>query len=291
MKRQNEHNAAEAVAQIMSLRTSIRYTVAESPDDANSATKEVDFIVAPELSSVPKIAVEHTIVEAFKGQMTYVKGSFDIVCLIAAECSGKLPIDRYFILVLTDVLVDFLRKKAVPQFVGAAVGWILEAAPKLSTDEYRKWDYEGSELLLMCGGSHPEINGTIGRIPRRPDQQENLAVESLWRGIHHGLVKFAKYKGQGYETVMCLEDISGEVHPWMLSEIAKDADRGPLIEHLMDYLIVFASVKDQMVVGNIWKEKKALYNPPPFNRRFQNHQGYWKALGRRVARELSNYSL
>jgi hypothetical protein len=211
--------------------------------------------------------------------MTYVIRSFDIVSSVAAECNRKLPIDRYYILVLTDVLVDSLRKKAVFQFVEAVVNWILSTAPKLSIDEYEKWDYEGSELLLMCGGSHPEINGTIGRIPRRPDQQENLAVESLWRSIHHGLVKLAKYKDQGYETVMCLQDISGEVHSWMISEIEKDADKWPLIECLMDYLIVFASVKDHMVVGSIWKEKAARYDPPPFNRRFENRQGRWKSLG------------
>ena len=96
MKRQNELNAAEGVAQIMSLLAGIPYKMAESPDDTNSATKEVDFIVSPVSPSVPKIALEHTIVEAFEGQITYVTRSFDIASSVAAECNGKLPFDRYY---------------------------------------------------------------------------------------------------------------------------------------------------------------------------------------------------
>jgi len=278
VKRQNELNAAEGVAQIMSLLAGVRFRVTESPDDANPQVKEVDFIITPESPSVPMIAMEHTTVEAFKGQMAYTINSFEIVSKIAKECNGRLPIDRYYILVLPEALVDSLNKKAERRFVNTVVNWLIPTAPNLLIDEYENWNYEGNQILLMCGGSHPKINGTLGRIPRRPDQQKNLAVESLWRGIHHGLMKFAKYKAQGYETVMCLQDISGEVKSTMLSEIERDADKGPLIEHLIDYIIVFASSKDQMVVGNVWKEKSRRYDIPPYNRRFENQNGRWEAL-------------
>ncbi len=280
MKQPNELNAADGIAQIVTDMTGTKYMVAESPDEGTSAVKEVDFLLAPESSTAPKLAMEHTVVEAYEYQMTYVKRSYDIVSQVAAKCNGNLPPDRYYILVVTDSLEDTLRKKkTISRFVDSVSEWVMDASPKLQIEQHQQWRYMDNEVLLMCVGSHPEINGTIGRIPGSPNQPETLAAARLWRSIEHGLQKFEKYKDLGCDTVLSLQDISGEVHPSMLTDIQTDVDKGPRIDQLIDYVIVFASINDHMIVGSVWKEKNVRYDPTPLNRRYENKEGVWVPIG------------
>ena len=127
----------------------------------------------------------------------------------------------------------------------------------------------------MCSGSLPEINGTVGRMPGSPRNKEELVDQSLWYSIDHGLGKFPKYKQQGYDSVLILENISGAVHPSMLLDIENDPQRRALISALIDYIIVLVSIDDSMIVGNVWKEKLLRHSPVPFNRRFKNIDGKW----------------
>ena len=278
MKRQNEINAVDALLQIMPFITGMDYCCERFPDDETSQRKEVDFILTNKCAGQISLAIEHTIVEAFRGQITYVNRSYNIVSEVAVRCNGKLPLDRYYYLVVPDELVGALHRQAILRFVDTVSLWVLKIAPTLQIDGHANMLYEDNSVLLVCGGSHVTANGTIGRIPGRPNDQESLAEKSLWFAIEHGLDKFSKYKDDGYETLLCLQDISGEVHPSMLIKIENDRERKALITGLIDYLIVFASVDDIMVVGNVWKEHDLLYNPSPFNRRFQNEKGVWLPL-------------
>lgn len=281
MKRENEINALKALVEIMPFLTGAPYKHERFPDEEGSQTPEVDYLLKPNSNQVPAIAVEHTIVEAFRGQKTYVDRSYDIVENVNVGCKGRLPSDRYFILVVPHLLVESLRKQAIKRFIDAVIPWIVTTASALSFDEHRTVLYEGQEVLLMCGGSHPEINGTLHRIPGRPKNQENLSCQSLWLSISHGLGKFSKYKRLAYDTVLALEDISGEVHPSMLLEIERDDEKQTVISNLVDYIIVFESHENRMIVANVWKEKHSRYSPVPFNRRFENTKGKWAPLGMR----------
>jgi hypothetical protein len=111
-------------------------------------------------------------------------------------------------------------------------------------------------------------------MPGTPKDQKALGPQSLWLSIEHGLGKFAKYRDMGYASILVLENISGRVHPSMLVELAKDPHRKILID-LVDYLVVFASNENRMIVGNVWKEKQVLYDPVPFTRRFKQIEGKW----------------
>ena len=281
MKRENEINALKALVEIMPFLTGARYKHDRSPDEEGSQTPEVDYLLKPNSSQVPAIAVEHTIVEAFRGQKTYVDRSYDIVEDVNVGCKDRLPPDRYFVLVVPHLLVESLRKQAIRKFIDAVTPWIVATSPVLSFDEHRTMLYSGQEVLLMCSGSHPEINGTLHTIPCRPKNQEDLAWQSLWLSISHGLGKFSKYKRLHYDTVLALEDISGEVHPSMLLEIERTDEKQTLISNLVDYIIVFASHENRMIVANVWKEKHSRYSPVPFNRRFENTEGKWTPLGMR----------
>ena len=73
----------------------------------------------------------------------------------------------------------------------------------------------------------------------------------------------------GFATAFLLEDISS-VHcdsgdHW--------SDLTPNQYHLkfqlnIDYVVIFVSHEDKMIVGNVWKEKSQLYSEIPDNRRF-----------------------
>src|ERR1039457_1478623 len=150
MKRQNELNAADGIAQIFTDMTGTKYTVIGSPDEGTSSFKEVDFLLVPESSSSPRLAMEHTRVEAFAGQMTYVNRSYEIVSQVAAKCNGNRPSDRYYILVVTDLLVNALIKKAaIACFVDSVSEWVMAAAPELHIDQHQKWHYMDNEVMLM----------------------------------------------------------------------------------------------------------------------------------------------
>ena len=125
LKRQNEVNAMEALIQIMPFVTGTTYRYDRSPDDESSQNKEVDYILTNEAKGQRSLAVEHTIVEAFRGQITYVNRSYEIVSDVADRCKGKLPSDRYYILVVPDALVESLQKRAILRFVDIVSPWVI----------------------------------------------------------------------------------------------------------------------------------------------------------------------
>ena len=279
MKRQNEANAIEALLGIMPFVTGCRYQNLGSPDEANSTLKDVDFVLKAQADGKLDLAVEHTIVEAFRGQKEYVYRSYEIVQEVDRRCKGQLPADRFFGLVVPPSLVDSLRKRAIDIFLEAIVPWINETAKDLPIDEYRTMEYSEQDILLMCSGSLPEINGTIGRMPGSPKNQKELVDQSLWLSIDHGIGKFPKYKKIGYDTVLLLENISGRVHSSMLLDLENDLQKHAMISALIDYVIVLTSNEDRMIVGNVWKEKQQRYDPVPYNRRFRNENGKWIPYG------------
>jgi hypothetical protein len=232
----------------------------------------------PESASFPRIAVEHTIVEAYRGQKTYVTRSYDIVQAVDRNCAGRLPADRFFGLVLPPDLVNELRRKEIGKFVESITPWVVDTAKILKVDDYQTTKYTEREVLLLCSGSEPGINGTLGRMPGTPKNQKALGSQSLWLSIEHGLGKFAKYRDMGYTSLLVLENISGRVHPSMLVDLAKDPHKNTLIG-LVDYVIEFVSNENRMIVGNVWKEKRVLHDPVPFNRRFMQLEGKWTAYG------------
>jgi hypothetical protein len=92
------------------------------------------------------------------------------------------------------------------------------------------------------------------------------------------LGKFQRYKLIGYETVLLLEDISGAFHTSALQGNEIAATRRRLVNALVDYIVVFASHDDRMIVGKIWKEKQFWYAQIPYSKRFHEVEGKWTPL-------------
>jgi hypothetical protein len=263
-KKPNELNARDAFITILKSLTGIEDWDSESPDEINRSTRDVDFLLYPSSYENDKIAVEHTKVESFEGQIGYVNRSYDIVDSINAGCRKRLPHDRFFILTIPPIIVDTLvTKRNREQFVSDLSSWVVETAPKLLlVDNWIQTEYEGHNITLMCGGDGRQMNGNVGRIPQQPENQKVLQQERLGRAVREKIPKLTKYKEQGFKTALLLEDVAGTLY----GNTLRDCDPG--LEEV-DYIVVFVSNREQMIVGNVLKEKSVWYSFVPYDRRFQ----------------------
>ena len=268
MKKLNELNARDAFITILKSLTDIEYVAStKSPDEVNRRTPDVDFILFSSSNEKDKIAVEHTIVESFDEQIRYVKKSYDLVESVNAGCRKRIPSDRYYFLAVPPMTVKSLvGNSREQQFVSYLSSWVAETAPKLLlVDSYIQTEYEGHKITLTCGGDHASLNGKVGRMPQGPENQKALQSERLGRAIRDKLPKLMKYKEQpGFKTALLLEDVAGTLYGSTL--------RGHESLEDVDYIVVFLSNEDRMIIGNVLKEGTVWYSFVPGSRRFSFYE-------------------
>jgi hypothetical protein len=268
MKKTNEDNACNAFIKILKNIKGVEYEKKNSPDEENHAFPDVDFILVSKDGHSHKIAVEHTIVESFENQIIYVNQSYDVVREINVQCQGKLPKDRYYFLVVPNLIVESLASGRKKQFVKETSSWISYNAKNLMLEQQLQREYNSQKITLWCRGSHPKMNGNIHRIPEQPKEAEKLTRERFRRAISDKLPKLVKYKLKGITTSLLLEDISGIF--WDPHKRWRDLSLGQRfrIRIFVDYIIIFMSNQKEMIVGNVWKEKWRLYSIIPDDRKF-----------------------
>jgi len=266
-KKPNELNARDAFITILRSLTGVEDWESESPDEVNRSTRDVDFLLSPS-SHEPdrqndKIAVEHTIVESFDGQIRYVSRSYDIVDSINAGCRGRLPHDRYYILNIPPEIVDTLvTKRNREQFVSDLSCWVVETAPNLLlVEDWIQTVYEGHKITLSCGVDYERLNGNVGPIPQQPENQNALKRERLRRALEDKLPKFTKYKKPGFKTALLLENVAYFLDANTLKDCEINLEE-------VDYIVVFQSINERMITGNVLKEKSVWYLFVPYDKRF-----------------------
>jgi hypothetical protein len=261
-KKPNELNARDAFITILRSLTDIEYVKSESPDEVNRSTRDVDFVLFPSSNKNDKIAVEHTIVESFDGQIEYVNRWHNIVCSVNDGCRERIPPDRYYFLAVPPIIVDSLVGKRREQFVSDLSSWVAETAPKLlQVDSYIQTEHEGHKITLMCSGDHAQLNGNVWGMPQEPENQKALQSQRLGRAVKDKLPKLTKYKGPGFKTALLLEDVAGTLSGSTLRGCEFSLEE-------VDYIVVFVSNEDRMIIGNVWKERSVWYSFVPGNRRF-----------------------
>ncbi len=269
--KENEINACNAFIEILQKIKGVAYDIVDYPEENNRNTQDVEAILAPKCDNgqSPKIAVEHTIVEAHNNQMLYVDQLHDIEKEIGQRCQGKLPTGYCFALILPPPLIVGMSRKSREQFVKEISDWIPDAARPLTTDRWSSCLYNGHKVSLWCVGSSLELNGTMGLVSARPEEAKKEREDRFRRAIEEKLPKLMKYKDNGYSTALLLEDIS-------FSHANPKADWKDLIPNQyhseflskIDYVVIFISNKKKMIVGSLWKEESQLYAEIPENRRF-----------------------
>jgi len=275
MTNENEVNACNAFIDILKKIKGVEYKIDSSPEKENRKTPDVEVILASKDKDVqsPKIAVEHTIVEAHENQIAYVTQSYNVVEKINLKCQGQLPTDRYFLLCVPPPLIVGTSIKSRNQFVEKMICWISDVAKTLTTDQRSYQLYKEYKVLLYCGGSHPEMNGKVGRMPIRPEEAEKERQDRFRRSIKDKLPKLIKYKEKGFATALLLEDISFS-HA-LSTDNWKDLIPNQYHSEFqlkIDYVVIFVSNEKKMIVGNVWKEGSQIYAEIPENRRFSFRQ-------------------
>jgi hypothetical protein len=267
MKTLNEENACIAFIEILENITGVEYEKKNSPDEENRASSDVDFILISKDGRSHEIAVEHTIVESYENQITYVNQSYNVVEQINVQCQGRLPTDRYYFLLVPPPLIKSLRRGQREQFVKEMASWISDNAKNLILDQQLQREYNSQNVTLMCLGSHPEMNGNVHRAPERPMEAEKLKRERIRRAFKDKQPKLIKYKLKGITTSLLLESISGvflgRQGLWGYLSITQ---RLKLL--FVDYVIILSSNQNKMIVGKVWKEKWRLYSTIPDDRVF-----------------------
>ena len=268
MKKPNEISAAEAFALILSSIKNQGYHLVDSPDERNRISSDIDYVYKTKSGRKGQVAAEHTIVESFEGQLAYVNQSYDIAAEINAICKGKIPPERYFFLAIPDGLVKSLDRPGRTAFVDQISPMVGKECFHLRIDEYSKIPFHEYEIWLVCRGSHPDMNGNVYRIPNAPDQGDTLQRQRLARSLAAKLPNLRKYKLKGFSTALLLEDISGG-----LSNIGFHGRSIKLLHRIamrlfVNYVVVFASNNQRMIVGNVWKENRNWYDNVPYARRF-----------------------
>jgi len=272
MKKENEQSACEAFIAILNTLTGIQYVKRESPDELNRRTPDVDFLLVSVGDESDAIAVEHTVLESFEGQIGYVNRSYDVVGSINAGCKKKIPADRYYFLAIPPIIVDSLVGNNRSRFVGNLSSWVAESAQRLVINSHTQTDYEGHKITLMCSGSHPQLNGNVWRAPQQPENHEIMQTQRLIRAIGDKLPKLRQYKKRGFKTALLLEDIAAIPSTIARRGHGMSSDERRDVRSTVDYIVVLASNKGRMIVGNVWKEKSIWHSSIPYDRRFSFRQ-------------------
>ncbi len=272
MKRQNEESACEAFIAILNTITGVQYVKRESPDELNRRTPDVDFILVAIDAETDAIAVEHTVLESFEGQIGYVNRSYDVVGSINSGCRKTIPVDRYYFLAIPPAIVDSLVGKNRSHFVSKLSSWVGKNAQGLLIDSHTQTDYEGHKITLLCSGSHPQLNGNVWRAPQQPENHEILQAQRLNRAIADKLPKLRQYKKRGFKTALLLEDIAAIPSTITQRGHGMSSDERNGARSAVDYIVVLASNKGRMIVGNMWKEESVWHSSIPSDRRFSFRQ-------------------
>ncbi|MFI5098188.1 MAG: hypothetical protein ACHQT6_09480 [Candidatus Acidiferrales bacterium] len=262
MKKPNELDARDAFITILKSVTDIDYKKFGSPDEVNRSTPDVDFVLVSSSNENDKIAIEHTIVESFDRQIGYVNRWREIVGLVNAGCGKRIPLGRYYFLAAPPIIAHSLQGESRELFVSKISSWVVKTAPNLLlVESYIQTEYEGHKITLICSGDHEQINGNVWCMLQEPENQKALQSERLGRAVRDKLPKLTKYKERGFKTALLLEDVAGTLSGSTLRGYEISLEE-------VDYIVVFVSNEDRMIIGNVWKERSVWYSFVPGNRRF-----------------------
>ncbi len=262
MLKKNEKNACDSFVYVLK-KIGLKYKDGE--EVKNSRTKDVEMILSPEDKNkrYPKIAIEHTIIEAHNNQKLYVKQLSDIENEISRKCQGKLPADRLFSLIVPPNLITGKKRECRSQFIEKMTNWIPTVAGNLEVDAQSIQLYKEHKIALWCFSRNIErLDQNIFMTPTRPENGEEEIRSRFRRAVTEKIPKLIKYKEkeESYDTALLFEDVSfsycSSNHSWI--DLIPDEYR-PQIK-LIDFIVTFVSIENRMSIGFVWKEKSQLYS-------------------------------
>jgi hypothetical protein len=217
--RDNERKACDAVARSLEDLLKAKRSNAYSPED-DKVDKSVEYVF--DLSAI-KYAMEHTIVEAFDGQ---IRTDVDFDCFVSPITNAldyNLPGPSSYHLCFA---IDPGRglKNRLTEVQARIIEWVKESAIELYAEclerasrrqrprdhrVVRKATVQGVKLELSCevGSWLPgAAEGRLFPVRFAPDNYEALRHARLQKAMSKKLPKLQRWKEMGARTVLILED-------------------------------------------------------------------------------------
>ena len=235
------------------------------PDEENSTSEDIDCIV--ELNR-QRIAIEHSVIEYYPGQLVYANNSFEFMNEINDLVGGILSNDLHYILLIDPYLIIDKRKPEMKKLAIKIQEEFIANIDIIGIEKMHVFFYNNLPVSIFCDSIDGIQNGKVYRAQTSPSV--NLEIKTTERVrvfFEKKLPKLIRYRLKGYSTLLVIEDISGR----FMTQI--DRKMIGLWNWLrcflfVDYIIIFVSINNQMVVANLWKKKYHWPKFTPMERRF-----------------------
>src|ERR1017187_2439970 len=216
----NERKACDAVVRSLEALAQKRRSNTHSPEDEGSdAPIEYAFDLGDQT-----YAIEHTVVEAFEGQINSDIDFDRFVSPITSALDGKLPAPGLFNVAFAIHPTKGMKPKAITETQAEIVEWIRTSAAELHaefpTAESKKQNIRGRQnrkRAAICGLDlvlSREVGWFVTEkfeghlMPSRfaPKNYEDLRLERIKTAMGRKLPKLRKWQDEGARTVLVLEN-------------------------------------------------------------------------------------
>lgn len=264
----NELECANSFIKILKQINNETYEILIKPDDINRETEDIDFIF--EASHNKKIAVEHTIIELFDNQINYVEEHFRIVKEIESMCKNELIPNYYYIVSILPSLIVNKKKREKEQLIKKISKIIISNLNRHIINKEKFYPIDNSGFYLNCKYcneiSKEKLNSKIIPIPSSPEECNDFEICRFKRALRKKLPKLIKYKSPEFETALLLEDVYCKNNNLLLTDM-DEKDKKQL--KLVDYIVCFSSIDNEVIIGNIWKMHDKIFKFIPYHLRFE----------------------
>jgi hypothetical protein len=177
----------------------------KKPDADNRETQDIDRLLT---NRSRRIAIEHSAVETYTGQLRYVNGSYDFIAAVSDSLSGKLKDDRSYVVVIPTELIIGDEKPKRNKLAKAIQDEILRNVETLDVDSDHSFSFNGSRITLYCERLDALEKGKVFRantVPR--DDLDKLFAVRIRELFNKKIPKLIKYKMTGAKTFLVVEDV------------------------------------------------------------------------------------
>lgn len=229
--RSRERRACDAVARCLECIAGYKRVGAHCPEDLAKGQSAIDY--AFNLAGFP-YAFEHTVVEAFDGQLRTNEHFGKFVEPIEAALDRQMPSSGYFILLFPINPSNGMKPKAIARKQADIVAWAKTAATELVEEatqlsKRQLWrsppssDMPNNDVTLsFLENISGDMGGRLLAQRKAPKNYEQLRISRVLQVVDDKLPKLAKCKPA--RTVLVLEnrDIALSNH-WVIAECLEKA--------------------------------------------------------------------
>jgi hypothetical protein len=232
--RSRERRACDAVARSLEGVTGWQRTGAHCPEELAKGQSAVDY--AFNLASLP-YAFEHTVFEAFDGQLQANEHFGKFVEPIEAALDHQMPSICYFVLLFPIDPSNGMKPKAITRKQAEIIAWakvtaieLVGEADLLPAPQLRRYppsrDMPNNDVTLIFRENITgQMGGRVFAQRKAPKGYEQLRIGRVLQAVDDKLPKLAKCKPA--RTVLVLENRDGALsNHWVISECLEKALRG-----------------------------------------------------------------